>query len=149
MNSSNSEKLRNQFYNDWRTQKTDPMAQIGHLYHSEELADVFFVFHRDNSITVLTLFLTLTNLWQYDCLTPTLVKILLWRNKPKNCIIWYYCQSKKNHLLWFANKNIWNKNVKNFIACMVKGLKCVEFGMEKMSVNGNHILKWCSISEML
>ena len=53
MDSSNSEKLRNEFNNDWRIQKADIMDQIGHFYLNEELVDVFFVFHRNNLTTVL------------------------------------------------------------------------------------------------
>ena len=51
MDSSNSELLRNQFKRDWRIQKTELVDQIGHFYYNEELADVFFVFNRNNSTT--------------------------------------------------------------------------------------------------
>ena len=61
MDSSNSENLRHQFNSDWRTQKTELVDQIGQFYHNEELADAFFIFHRNNSTTVFTLFRTLTN----------------------------------------------------------------------------------------
>lgn len=57
MDSSDSEKLRSKFKNrDWRTETTDLVDQIGQLYISEELADVFFVFRHDNSTTVFILF---------------------------------------------------------------------------------------------
>ena len=57
MDSSASEKLRSKFKNrDWRTETTDLVDQIGQLYISEELADVFFVFRHGNSTTVFILF---------------------------------------------------------------------------------------------
>ena len=57
MNSSDLEKLRNQFNSDWRTQKTELVDQIGQLFLTDELTDVLFVFNRNNSITVRILFL--------------------------------------------------------------------------------------------
>lgn len=56
MDSSDSERLRSQFNADWRIQKTDLVDQIGHFYNNEELADVFFVFHRNESTTVFTFY---------------------------------------------------------------------------------------------
>ena len=64
MNSSDSEKLRNHFNNDWRTQETSLVDQLRHLYHNGEETDVLFVFNRNDSITVFTLFLFFaTFLW--------------------------------------------------------------------------------------
>ena len=60
MNSSDSEKLRNHFNNDWRTQETSLVDQLRHLYHNGEETNVLFVFNRNDSITVFTLSLTLT-----------------------------------------------------------------------------------------
>ena len=57
MDSSDSDKLRNQLNSDWRTQKTELVDQIVQLYQNEELTDVLFVFNRNDSITVFTLFL--------------------------------------------------------------------------------------------
>ena len=59
MDSSDSEKLRNQFNSDWRAQKTELVDQIGQLFLTDELTDVSFVFNRNNSITVWILFLNL------------------------------------------------------------------------------------------
>ena len=55
--SSDLENLRSQFNSDWRTHKTELMDQIVQLYQNEELTDVLFVFNRNDSITVFTLFL--------------------------------------------------------------------------------------------
>ena len=55
MDSSESEKLRNQFITDWRTQITDlSIKSIGHMYLNDELTDVLFIFRRNDSITVFT-----------------------------------------------------------------------------------------------
>ena len=56
MNSFDLENIRNQFNFDWRAQITDLVDQIGQFYLSEELADILFVFHRNDSTTVVTLF---------------------------------------------------------------------------------------------
>ena len=48
---------RYQFNSDWRTQKTELVDQIVQLYQNEELTDVLFVFNRNDSTTVFTLFL--------------------------------------------------------------------------------------------
>ena len=57
MDSSDLEKLRNQFNSDWRAQKTELVDQIGQLFLTDELTDVSFVFNRNESITVRILFL--------------------------------------------------------------------------------------------
>ena len=57
MDSSDLEKLRNQFNSDWRTQKTELVDQIGQLFLTDELTDVLFIFNRNNSITVWILLL--------------------------------------------------------------------------------------------
>ena len=58
MDSSDSEKLRNQFNSDWRAQKTELVDQIGQLFLTDELTDVSFVFNHNESITVRILFLS-------------------------------------------------------------------------------------------
>ena len=57
MDLSDSDRLRSQFNSDWRTQKTELVDQIVQLYRNEELTDVLFVFNRNDSLTVFTLFL--------------------------------------------------------------------------------------------
>ena len=52
MDSSGSENIREKFNSDWRIKITDLADQIGHFYLDEELADVFFVFRRDNTTQV-------------------------------------------------------------------------------------------------
>ena len=59
MNSSDSEKLRNHFNNDWRTQETSLVDQLRHLYHNGEETNVVYVFNRNDSITVFTFILFL------------------------------------------------------------------------------------------
>ena len=49
----------NQFKLPWRTQITDLVDQIEHLYLKWEVIDVFFVFHQNNLTMVLILFLNL------------------------------------------------------------------------------------------
>ena len=51
-NPSDSDRLRNHFNSDWRTQKTELVDQIGQLFLTDELTDVLFVFKRNESITV-------------------------------------------------------------------------------------------------
>ena len=68
MYSSDSDRLRNQFNSNWRTQKTELVDRIVHLYQNEELTDVLFVFNRNDSITVFTLFLNFYYiLWLIRC----------------------------------------------------------------------------------
>ena len=59
IDTSDSDRLRNQCNSDWRTQKTELVDQIVQLYQNEELTDVLFVFNRKDLTTVFTLSLNI------------------------------------------------------------------------------------------
>ena len=50
--SSTVEANRQNFNIDWRTEKPNFVEQIAHFCMKEELADVEFVFNRENGLTV-------------------------------------------------------------------------------------------------
>ena len=50
--SSTVEANRQNFNNDWRTEKPNFVEQMAHFCMKEEMADVEFVFNRENGLTV-------------------------------------------------------------------------------------------------